>query len=236
MAKGISGLTNGASNVYSSLLSSLGDSNDIGNTTLLSDYAAIKNGSYTKMMKAYYAQKSDETGATSESSSSKAKETVKDSKTATAASALYSAAEALSNAEFSEDNKDEIYEKASDFVKKYNTMLSAASNSEIKDVFNQGTYMVSTTSAQSKSLSYIGITMKEDGTLSIDETKFKKADIGSLKSLFMGTGSFADAVSSRATKVYRYANGGTSLSTKTYTSSGSYDNTAADNTVLDTTT
>jgi hypothetical protein len=38
------------------LFSGTSDSSSIGNTNMLSDYAAIKNGSYGKLMKAYYAK------------------------------------------------------------------------------------------------------------------------------------------------------------------------------------
>ena len=41
-----------------------------------------------------------------------------------------------------------------------------------------------------KNLSNVGITLKDDGTLSLDEEAFKKADSASLKSLFGGAGSY----------------------------------------------
>ena len=40
---------------FSALFSGTSDSSSVGNTNMLSDYAAIKNGSYRKLMKAYYA-------------------------------------------------------------------------------------------------------------------------------------------------------------------------------------
>lgn len=41
---------------FSALFSGTSDSSSVGNTNMLSDYAAIKNGSYRKLMKAYYAK------------------------------------------------------------------------------------------------------------------------------------------------------------------------------------
>ena len=41
---------------YSALFGGTSDSSSVGNTNMLSDYAAIKNGSYGKLMKAYYAK------------------------------------------------------------------------------------------------------------------------------------------------------------------------------------
>ena len=45
---------------YSALLGGTSDSSSVGNTNMLSDYAAIKNGSYGKLMKAYYAKQDAE--------------------------------------------------------------------------------------------------------------------------------------------------------------------------------
>ena len=45
---------------YSALFGGTSDSSSVGNTNMLSDYAAIKNGSYGKLMKAYYAKKDAE--------------------------------------------------------------------------------------------------------------------------------------------------------------------------------
>lgn len=42
---------------FSALFSGTSDSSSVGNTNMLSDYAAIKNGSYGKLMKAYYANR-----------------------------------------------------------------------------------------------------------------------------------------------------------------------------------
>ena len=45
---------------YSALFGGTSDSSSVGNTNMLSDYAAIKNGSYGKLMKAYYAKQDAE--------------------------------------------------------------------------------------------------------------------------------------------------------------------------------
>ena len=45
---------------FSALFSGTSDSSSVGNTNMLSDYAAIKNGSYGKLMKAYYAKQDAE--------------------------------------------------------------------------------------------------------------------------------------------------------------------------------
>ena len=206
MAIGLSGLTSGLGDVYSSLLSS-GFSSSAGSglgglasNTLLSDYASIKNGSYGRMLKAYYAKQTkameEENDTTSKNSSS--------------AKAAQKSASALNNLEYTEENKDKIYDSVSSFVKDYNSMIKNASNSSVSAVSNQANTMNNTTYANYKMLAKAGITMNADRTLSIDEKTFKKANMSTLKTLFKGSNSFADQVSNRASQIYRYANNGSS--------------------------
>lgn len=215
MGIGLRGLTSGLGDVYSSLLSS-GFSSSAGgglsgltNNTLLSDYASIKNGSYGRMLKAYYAKqtKALEDDDSSKTSASKAG---KDSAASSSAKAAQKSASALNNLEYTEDNKDKIYDSVSSFVKDYNSMIKSASNSSVSAVSNQANTMNNTTYANYKMLARAGITMNADRTLSINEKTFKKADMSTLKTLFKGNNSFADQVADRASQIYRYANNGTS--------------------------
>lgn len=231
MAISLTGLSAGQGDIYSSLLSSgsssASSSNAFDGTTLLTDYASIKNGSYGKMLKAYY-QKQEETEETS-SSSEKEK---KDTKTTTSASDCYKSAEKLNTEEYTEENIDSLYKSVSSFVEDYNSMIKSASNSDISNVRKQADWLNDMTYANFKLLSSAGITMNTDRTLSLNEDTFKKANVTTLKDLFSGTGSFADKVSARANKLYRYANGGASLTTKTYTSAGTYTQTNTEDATL----
>lgn len=231
MAISLTGLTSGQGDVYSSLLSSgtssAGSSSTFDGTTLLTDYASIKNGSYGKMLKAYY-QKQEEADETS-SVSEKEK---KDTKTTTSASDCYKSAEKLNTEEYTTENMDSLYKSVSSFVENYNSMIKSASNSDISNVRKQADWLNDTTYANFKLLSTAGITMNTDRTLSLNEDTFKKANVTTLKSLFSGTGSFADKVSAKASKLYRYANGGASVTTKTYTSTGTYTKTNTEDATL----
>ena len=57
---------------YSALFGGTSNSSSLGGTNILSDYASIKNGSYGKLLKAYYAKQDAEktagTGDTSQTS------------------------------------------------------------------------------------------------------------------------------------------------------------------------
>ena len=222
MAISLSGLTSGLGDVYFNLLSSGFSSTGSGlsgltGSTLLSDYASIKNGSYGKMLKAYYAK---QTKAIEEGNDTTSKNTVgKDSAASSSAKAAQQSASALNNLEYTEENMDKIYDSVSSFVKDYNSMIKNASNSSVSAVSNQANTMNNTTYTNYKMLAKAGITMNADRTLSIDEQTFKKANMSTLKTLFKGSNSFADQVSNRASQIYRYANNGTST---LYNSQGSY--------------
>lgn len=214
MAIGLSGLTSGLGDVYSSLLSSGFSSagsglNSLASNTLLSDYVSIKNGSYGRMLKAYYAKQTKALEEDNDSKTSKNK-VGKDSAASSSAKAAQKSASALNNLQYTEENIDKIYDGVSSFVKDYNSMIKSASNSSVGAVSNQANTMNNTTYANYKMLAKAGITMNADRTLSIDEKIFKKANMSTLKTLFKGSSSFADQVSNRASQIYRYANNGSS--------------------------
>ncbi len=223
MAIGLKGLTSGLGDVYSSLLSSGfsspgGGLGGLASSTLLSDYASIKNGSYGKMLKAYYAKQTRKMEEDDDDSVSKNK-AGKDSAASSSAKAAQKSASELNGLDYSEENMDEIYDSVSSFVKDYNSMIKNASNSNVGAVKNQANQMNNTTYANYKMLAKAGITMNADRTLSINEKTFRKANMSTLKTLFKGTNSFADQVSNKASQIYRYANNGVS---NLYNSRGSY--------------
>ena len=228
MAIGLNGFNSGLQDTYSALLGGTGSSTS-GTSTLLTDYASIKNGSYGKMMKAYYAKTSEEEGTASKSSS-KDKET--DGATASAARKMYETASGMNSLDYSEDNLDGLYDSVSAFVKDYNTMIKNASNSKIDSVKAQADAINDMTYSNYKLLARVGITMNSDRTLSIDEDTFKKVNsktgatnVPTLKTLFQGYGSYADKITDKMSKLYRTAGEGeevTSAKAKYAGSAGSY--------------
>jgi flagellar capping protein FliD len=120
---------------------------------------------------------------------------------------------------------DKIYEKASDFVENYNSVISSAGKSSTSTITNSLSSMKSLTKTNSDALSEIGISVNsKSGTLSIDEETFKNADMDKVKSLFNGTGSYAYGVATQSSMIDSYAQYEASKS-NTYTSSGSYSDT-----------
>ena len=228
MGIGVNGFNSGMSDLYSSLLG--GGSSSDATSTLLTDYASIKNGSYGKMMKAYYAKASEEEGTSSTGSNSKTKDT--DGASASAARKFYETATAMSSLDYSEGNIDELYDKVSEYIKNYNSLITAASKSENASVKAQADALNDYTYQNYKLFAKVGITMNSDRTLSIDEDTFKKVNsktgatnVPTLKTLFQGINSFADKSADRASKIYSLASDGdyvTSSKAKYAGSTGSY--------------
>lgn len=227
MGIGLSGFNSGTSDIYSSLLG--GSTGSDASSTLLTDYASIKNGSYGKMMKSYYAKTKEEEATSSNGNS---KTTKVDNASASAAKKFYESATAMNSLDYSEDNIDELYNKVSEYIKNYNSLMTTASKSENASVKAQADALNDYTYQNYKLFARLGITMNSDRTLSIDEDTFKKVNektgatnIPTLKTLFQGVNSFADKSADRASKIYSLASDGdyvTSSKAKYAGSTGSY--------------
>lgn len=235
----MSGINSDYSSLFSSLSASSG-TQGYGSSleSLYGDYSSIKNGSYGKLLKAYYA-KQEKTYKADEADDNKGVYT----RVKSGASTLAKDADALTSSslytkgsfkvtkkdgttEDSDYDMDSIYEKASAFVKSYNSTINAGSAIDSGAVSTRTLSLVQLTSKNKNLLGSVGISLSSDGNLSIDEEKFKSADINSIKSLFSGTGSYADAVANKANVISSLA--ANKLSTYSqYTSSGSYDNKTA---------
>lgn len=201
---------------YSALLGGGGSGSGDGMSSLLADYASIKNGSYGKMMKSYYSKMKEEGAEGSSKSDSKKK--AADPASASAARKFYETASGMNGLNYSADNMDELYDKVSAFVKDYNSLIKSASKSESSEVKAQADALNDYTYQNYKLFAKIGITMNSDRTLSIDEDTFRKVNektgatnVPTMMTLFKGLGSFADKSADRASKIYRLAGEGESV-------------------------
>ena len=134
---------------YSALFGGTSDSSSVGNTNMLSDYAAIKNGSYGKLMKAYYAKQD------AEKLSGKGDTSQKLTLMKTSADSLKKSADALNDSSLWEKKKikkkdektgeeievedydwDKITKAVKSFVEDYNDVVKEAgeSNTKIKQL------------------------------------------------------------------------------------------------------
>jgi len=205
------------------------NSNNLFSSFNYSDYSAIKNGSYGKLLKSYYNDQKTSTTSEKSTSTTKKEQTVDKtglSKMKMEAEELSSAAKALSEEDFWKQTAgkvdvDKIVSKVKGFADEYNGVLTQASKVSSSEVSNSMQYMKSMTSTMSKALSNIGITVGDDGKMTVNEETLKNADIKSVKSLFYGAGTYGAQISSRADEISK----ATIMNSSLYTSTGSVTST-----------
>lgn len=205
------------------LFSGLGASSGASSGSILSEYYSIKSGAYKKALKAYYSKvDSSEAKSVSKSDMSVSKDSTK-----TLAAIKESADDMKTTAAELVKNKDgykdseKVLSKVKDFVKDYNRMIDEAGNSSSSNITNALKSVMSATDGNNKMLSKIGISIGENGDLSLDEEKFKNADMSTIESLFSGNGSYGYSVQAKSSMISYYASNEASKS-NTYTSSGGY--------------
>lgn len=214
----IFGSSSATSNFINSSLGINSASNaNSGNQSIVSDYMSIKNGSYYKLLKAYYA--SDSKG--SEESEADSAQKAQNKKIASDASNLSKASANALATDFRTADEDSIVSVIKAFADAYNDTIHASSeeNSTQKDVLRNTVWMTNLTSSSEKLLSSVGITVKSDNTLSINEEALKSANRGTLETLFHGNLSFASKVSAKASSIYKAALGDKATGSA-YTSTG----------------
>ncbi len=234
------------------LFSGLGTSAaNVASSNFLGEYASIKNGSYSKLMKAYYAKDS----SASVKALAKNSQTKTDidqkvlAKVQTATDALKETADQLlttgSKSVFkkidvtttdangiestSQDyDRDKIYKAVNNFITDYNDVIESMEDVENTTLTNRVQSMVNSSIANLKLLNKVGISINGDSTLSIDKSSFEKADMSKVISLFQGNGSYGYQVSTQASMM-NYAAQNASAKVNTYTGTGTYGNSSTGN-------
>ncbi|MDE7327073.1 MAG: flagellar filament capping protein FliD [Lachnospiraceae bacterium] len=210
---------------YNNSLFSGFSSGSSGMSNLLGDYMSIRNGSYGKLLKAYYAKDTGEkktAGAIRRENSLKKtqsdSEEVKQYKEAQSdASTLKSAASSIrSNSKLFEQvektttdengeektvmdyDRDKISSAVKAFVKAYNSAIDSAYDQGSSIVQKKAASMVSETASNKNMLARVGITIGKNNKLEVDDEKLKTANVSTLKTLFHGSGSYASNIERKA--------------------------------------
>lgn len=191
------------SNIDYSALFGTASNSSVGTANYLSDYASIRNGSYKKLMKAYYAKQDTVQKSTLMGSS---------------ADSLKVAADKLNDSELFDKDDDTIVKAVKSFIESYNDVVSESGESNNKSVLRNAAWLTGMTGKNAKLLSKAGITIAKGNKLELDEDTLKKADKSTLKSIFNGYNSFAGNVSRKASAISNASNGAGS----SYTSKGTY--------------
>lgn len=225
-----------------------------GTSSLLSDYMSLKNGSYKKLLRAYYAKQNSESDSSTNKTGNKTankgvSKELKDMQSDS--SALKTAADALTKKnsnlfeQVTKTVKDEngketttkdydwdaITSAVKSFTSAYNNTLDSAADQDNVFVLRKAAMMTKTTQANKNMLSRVGITIGKDNKLTVDEEKLKKADISDLKSLFSGSyGSYASSIGQRASDIEKVTEqmikNAARANASTYTRNGSYSSLA----------
>lgn len=207
---------------------SSGSNSSSGLSSSLLDLQMIKSGTYKKALKAYYAKNpvkdsDDSDSKESISESGKADSSANLSTLKSASQKLMDSATKLKNKDYSKVEKTEdMLDDIKDFVSNYNSSLNATKNLNSYSILQTAVWMTGQTGTSAGMLGKMGISINEDNTLSLDEEKFKKASVSTLKSAFSGNGSFAYRISQKASSLKTQSANQISVNSgkKTYSSSG----------------
>lgn len=233
---GISGSMFGTSNSSTNWMSGI--------TSLYGDYNSIRNGSYYKLLKAYYAQDSTRKSSEDDTVSKKTNtEKVELTQAKADATDLQESAKALSargkdalfekkeittkdengNETVTLDYDREAIEKAvTAFVKDYNDVIDSGSDVSSTSILRKTLQLTQSTEANKNLLSQIGITITDGNKLSLDTDKLEKARVTTMKSLFEGTNSYASRVSDKAAQIVKATEKEAVKNSSLYTNSGNY--------------
>ncbi len=215
------------------LFSSLGtNTSNAASSNFLLQYASIKNGSYAKLLKAYYNETGNDSVKSLVNGTQKNSVTAEDTKALTkvqsATDDLKESADALLDSSkksvFNQEDADAVYNAVNNFVKDYNAVIDAVNAVEDDGIVKKATNMVESTIANVKLLNQIGITINDDSTLSIDKETFQKADVYKVKNLFNSTGSYGYGMSVKSSMI-NFAAERAASKANTYTVNGTYNNT-----------
>lgn len=222
------------------------------NQNFFADYASIKNGSYARLMKAYYGKAQNSSSSSTSSTKSKSgnildkileerkNPTVSkqvqeaNSKLTTSLSSLNKSVTALQNDktyEAAEDGKsaaDSVVSAMKSFVSDYNDVVSSAKQSTMSSQTSHVANMMRSTAANASQLKELGVTVNANGTLQLNEGRLKEADLSKVKELFSADNSMS--YGSRIKSRVGFANAAGSAGTSGTTESKDKDTSASTST------
>lgn len=227
-------ITGDTSNYMNSFFSGLNSTDNT--SSFLTDWYSVRNGSYYKVAKKYYSENGSQTGKNTSVSDEKQLELVKNSAEASVNAisklmddSLYTKVKKTDdegNVTYDYD-RDAIMSNVKSFVEKYNSLIEDTGELDDKTVLKNGVRLVNQTDVYGAALGRVGINIKEDNTLELDEDVFKEADMVEVKSLFTGNVSFATNMQTKFLQIYSNASGNNKNSNYFYNSSGNYKKSVA---------
>ena len=210
------GLCSSSSSVFDTFFGTSSSSNSSSMLTGLSDLKMIQSGAYKKSLKAYYAtqKKTDEDGNTIDSDKESIRNSGKaDSKTQlslvkSSAKKLNEAATALKNKDYSSKDfkTEDVLSDVKKFISSYNETLNSTKKLNSYSILQTAVWTTEQMNQAEGLLNKVGITIKDDNTLELDEDAFKKARTSDVKGLFAGSSSLANRVAQKASTIANQSN------------------------------
>ena len=206
----------------SDISSLFGNNNGLSN--MLSDYSAIRSGSYKKLMKSYYRDVQSASSSKNNSGSNNTLDKIieerrnptiskeasaANSKLASSISSYKSALSTLQNAKTYEDTengtdvRDKVKNALKSYVSAYNDSVTTAKKSTNLNMTSNVAGAMEATRDEVAALKELGVTLNSDGTLSFDEKGFKDVDLSKVKEAFDGNAalSYGSKVASRLNRI-----------------------------------
>ncbi len=212
--------------------------------SLFSQRASIKNGTYKRLLKSYFGTADQSSSGSTSTKSNRGSNNIIDtllrekmyptvskdtqeanSNLTSGLSSLQSSVSTLQKDSTFEDTEngqtaaDKVVSAMKSYVTNYNNVVTASKSSTLTNKTAYVANMMSATSKNADQLAEIGVTLKQDGTLQLDETKLKSADLSKVQKLFSSDNiqSYGSTISSRA----KFAGASSTTSTNTTTNNTS---------------
>lgn len=231
MSFNVSGSTNTydyMNSFFGGLSGSSNSSSSGGVSSLLGDWYSVQNGTYLKVAKKYYASEA--------ASASQSKETVeKEMQMAkeSAESAVTSLNKLMDEdlykkvSKTDEDgnrtydyDRDAILKNLKAYIEDYNSLIENTGEMEDESSLKTGVRLVKQAQVYEGALAKIGIEIKSDNQLELDEEAFAKADMTDIKSLFTGGVSYAKNMQTKFFQLYSQASNNIKSVNGLYSSQG----------------
>lgn len=177
-------------------------------SSMLGDLSMIKSGMYKKALKSYYATQktqaanSDSSDKESISESGKADSNATLSSVKSSAKKLSESTQKLQSINYDSISREDLLTNVKKFVSDYNETLTASKSLNSYSMLQTAVWATDQMNIAEGMLNKIGISIKEDNTLEIDEEKFNKASNSDFKGLFAGYGSLATRLGQKASTLY----------------------------------
>lgn len=211
---------NGMNNFYSSMSSVLNQ---------WSDFKVSKN-----LYQAYYNMQQTESDTSSDESYIQklingSTQKLYEDKLGSLSSAVSDSVEKLESAfkadeETGEIDYDAAYSAAESFINSYNDFVTNTGSSGDKTVSGKNTFVSNMTTAYTRRLEKVGVTVGSDGTLSINKDTFNSATASQLEQVFGKEDSFASFMSEQARQLEAYAESDLYNKVNSYNQTGNVTN------------